>query len=303
MIAAPHDARARARGAVLAAAVLFGTTGTVAALGAQDASPLAVGAARVVIGGALLLLVAHRLGELRPARGLPRAAILIGALGVAGYQLCFFAAVDLTGVAIGTLVAIGSGPPLTGAVGLLRGQRPERRWVVATGLAIVGCALLLVPGGDVEVDAGGVVLALGAGASYTAYTLSSKALLDAGDTPAGAMARAFGLGGLLLLPVLPIAGTGWLTDPGGLATALYLGVVTTAIAYTLFARGLRELPPPTVVTLVLAEPVTATALGVVVLGERPGLSAAVGALLVLAGLMLLAAPGRSSAPNVPQYPL
>jgi DME family drug/metabolite transporter len=277
---------------VLAAAVLFGTTGTAQALGADDASPLSVGAVRVVIGGALLVLIAHRLGELRAPAGLPRRAIVLGALGVAGYQLCFFAAVKLTGVAIGTLVAIGSGPPLTGAVGLLRGQRPERRWAIATALAIAGCALLLIPGGDVEVDAAGVVLALGAGASYTAYTLSSKALLDAGDTPAGAMARAFGLGGLLLLPVLPLAGMSWLADPGGLATALYLGIFTTAIAYTLFARGLRELAPTTVVTLVLAEPVTATALGILVLGERPGVSAAIGALLVLAGLLLLAVPRR-----------
>jgi len=288
--AADHDPHARARGFVLAAAVLFGTTGTAQALGADDASPLSVGAVRVVIGGALLVLIAHRLGELRAPSGLPRRAIVLGALGVAGYQLCFFAAVKLTGVAIGTLVAIGSGPPLTGAVGLLRGQRPERRWAAATALAIAGCALLLLPGGDVEVDTGGVLLALGAGASYTAYTLSSKALLDAGDTPAGAMARAFGFGGLLLLPVLPIAGMSWLADPGGLATALYLGIVTTAIAYTLFARGLRELAPTTVVTLVLAEPVTATALGVLVLGERPGITAAIGALLVLAGLLLLALP-------------
>ncbi len=295
MTPASHGEHARARGLVLAAAVLFGTTGTARALGADDASPLSVGAARVVIGGALLVLVAHRLGELRAPAGLPRRAIVLGALGVAGYQLCFFAAVKLTGVAIGTLVAIGSGPPLTGAVGLLRGRRPERRWAIATALAIAGCALLLLPGGDVEVDAGGVLLALGAGASYTAYTLSSKALLDAGDTPAGSMARAFGLGGLLLLPVLPLTGIGWLGHPGGLATALYLGVVTTAVAYTLFARGLRELAPTTVVTLVLAEPVTATALGILVLGERPGFSAAIGALLVLAGLLLLAVPRRGAA--------
>ncbi len=285
----------RARSLVLAAAVLFGTTGTARALGAQDASPLAVGAARVVIGGGLLVAVAAYLGELRPVPGLPRRAMLIGALGVAGYQLCFFAAVKLTGVAVGTLVAIGSGPPLTGAVLLLRGQRTERRWVVATALAIAGCALLLLPGGDAQVDAGGVALALGAGASYTAYTLASKALLDAGDTPAGAMARAFGLAGLVLLPVLPLAGIGWLAHPGGMATALYLGVVTTTVSYTLFARGLRELPPPTVVTLVLAEPVTATVLGVVALGERPGVSAAIGGLLVLSGLLVLATARPSSA--------
>ena len=66
----------------------------------------------------------------------------------------------------------------------------------------------------------------------------------------------------------------------------------------LFARGLRHLPAGEVATLTLAEPVTATALGVVVLGERPGAIAALGVLLVLAGLAVLAAPRRAGAKEV-----
>ena len=297
---AVHDGRARVL--VLAAAVLFGTTGTARALGAPDAAPVAVGAARVVLGGALLALLARGSGELRTTAPLPRAAVIVAALGGAGYQLCFFAAVKLTGVAIGTLVAIGSGPPLAGAAELARGRRPERGWAAAATLAVAGCALLLLAGGDAEVDPAGVALAVGAGACYTAYTLAAKALLEAGDTPAGAMARAFGLGGLLLVPVLAIAGVDGLTSAGALATVAYLGVATTAVAYTLFGRGLRELAPPTVVTLVLAEPLTAAALGVIVLGERPGPLAAAGALLVLGGLALLG-PRRGPRPAAPDLPL
>ena len=41
------------RVAVLLAAVLFGTTGTAQALGPDGAAPLTVGAARIVVGGAL----------------------------------------------------------------------------------------------------------------------------------------------------------------------------------------------------------------------------------------------------------
>ena len=75
-----------------------------------------------------------------------------------------------------------------------------------------------------------------------------------------------------------------------MAVALYLGLVTLALSYWLLARGLRGLPASTVVTLGLAEPVTATLLGLVVLGERlHGLSAA-GIVLVFAGLLVLAAP-------------
>ena len=71
---------------------------------------------------------------------------------------------------------------------------------------------------------------------------------------------------------------------------MYLGALPTALAYVLFASGLRRLPTATVTTLVLAEPVVATLLAVAVLGERLGLVAGLGCLTVLGALVLLAAP-------------
>jgi DME family drug/metabolite transporter len=102
------------------------------------------------------------------------------------------------------------------------------------------------------------------------------------------MAIAFGGGALLLVPVLVLADMDWLTSAGGVALAGWLGVVPTALAYLLFARGLRRLPASEVATLTLAEPVTAALLGAIVLGERPGAVAAAGMLVVLAGLAVLA---------------
>jgi DME family drug/metabolite transporter len=72
--------------------------------------------------------------------------------------------------------------------------------------------------------------------------------------------------------------------------ALFLGAVPTALAYVLFARGLKHLAPGETATLTLAEPLTAAALGVLALGERPGPVGLAGAGLVLAGLLVLAAP-------------
>ena len=69
----------------------------------------------------------------------------------------------------------------------------------------------------------------------------------------------------------------------------------TALAYVLFARGLRHLPAGEAATLTLAEPLTATALGALVLGERPGAVALAGVALVLAGLAALAAPAARRA--------
>jgi DME family drug/metabolite transporter len=282
--------RGRAERFVLLSAVLFGTTGTAQALGPDGTTPLTVGAARIAVGAVALVVVAMATGALRDGRRWARLPTLVAVVGVAAYQLCFFAAVDATGVALGTVVALGSGPAFAGLFGLLlRRERPPRRWALATTLAVAGAALLVLAGGDAaNVDPGGVALALGAGASYGMYTVTSKTLIEAGHAPAAVMAVAFVGGAILLAPVLAFGDTAWLAEPGGIALALYLGLIPTALAYGLFARGLEHLPAASVATLTLAEPLTAATLGVVVLGERPGAIAALGAVLVLSGLLVLA---------------
>jgi DME family drug/metabolite transporter len=193
-------------------------------------------------------------------------------------------------VAVGTIVALGSAPALAGALEwLLHGRRPSSRWAAATGLAMIGVTLLATAGGgEAGISLPGVALAIVAGASYATYTLSAKRLLDDGHAPESVMAAAFGLGAAALLPVLLLTGAGWLVTADGLALALFLGVVPTAVAYVLFARGLQGLSASETATLTLAEPVTAAVLGVGVLGEAVSGVSALGATLVLAGLVVLA---------------
>ena len=281
---------------VLLAAVCFGTTGTAQALG-PEAAPLTVGATRIAVGGVLLLLVAQAIPK-APAPW-PRRELIVIAAAVAIYQLAFFAAVDRTGVAVGTVVALGSAPALAGVAGLLLDAEPlTRRWVEATALAGAGVGLLVLGGGGASVDPLGVVLAVTAGAGYATYAVLAKRLLRAGHAPERVMAASFSLGALLLAPVLIAGDLTWLTTGDGIAMALFLGAVPTALAYVLFARGLRRLTPAETATLTLAEPLTATGLGILLLGERPGAVAGVGAALVLAGLLALAVPERRRAPRL-----
>lgn len=273
---------------VLLASLCFGTTGTAQALGPAGLSPAGVGAARILVGGALLVLVAL-VGD--GLRGLPRRPLILAALAVATYQLAFFAAVADTGVAVGTIVALGSAPALAGALEWMVERRaPTRAWALATALACCGVAMLALTGADASISAGGIVLALIAGASYAGYTYSAKQMLHAGHSPETVMAGAFGLGAVALLPVLFITGAGWLATTDGLLLAVFLGIVPTAGAYLLFARGLKRLSAAETATLTLAEPLTATLLGVIVLSETLNAPAAVGAALILSGLLVLAAP-------------
>ncbi|GAW68450.1 transporter [Geoanaerobacter pelophilus] len=272
---------------VLAAGVLWGTSGTSQALAPAGVSPWSLGALRLLVGGAALMLLAFLRGGLGTGRWPLRATFLAGAF-VAAYQLSFFTAVSRTGVAVGTLVAIGSSPVLAGVLGLIfRGERPGRAWGAATVLALAGCGLLVGGGGAIAVDIVGILLALGAGLSYACYTMSIKVLLP-GRSSEAVMAVVFSLGALLLSPILFVSNLQWLAQPSGIAVVLYLGVVVTALSYWLFARGLRSVPVASAVTLSLAEPLVAALLGILFLGERLTPLALCGIPLLFAGLAVLA---------------
>jgi DME family drug/metabolite transporter len=277
----------QARLQILLAALLFGTTGTAQALG-PVAPPLAVGAARVAIGGALLAALAAWRGELaglRPAAPL----LLLGGAGVALYQVSFFAAVRDTGVAVGTVVAIGAAPVVAGLLEwCVEGARPGRRWVCATLLAASGVALLTLTAGERSSGSPlGIGLSLVAACGYASYAVLSRRLLRIGHAPGGVMGAAFGIGALVLVPVLLAGDTGWLATPSGAGLALYLGVLPTAGAYLLYARGLRHARAAEAATIGLAEPVTAAILSALLLGERLSSAGLAGGCLVLAGLAAL----------------
>jgi DME family drug/metabolite transporter len=278
---------------ILAAGVLWGTTGTAQALAPAGAQPLTVGALRLAIGGLTFLGLALGRRAFTGGGPWPLRSTVAAALFTALYQLTFFAAVAKTGVAVGTIVGIGSAPVAAGILGrLLHGEVLSRRWVLATTLAIGGCTLLaLSGGGTVRIDPLGIALALGAGASYAGYTLAVKNLLP-GRSPDAVMAVVFCLGALLLAPFLFTGELGWLLQARGLAVALHLGVVATALSYWFFARGLTTVPVSTAVTLSLVEPLTAALLGVTLLGEKLTPIALCGIVLIFSGLVVLAWSGR-----------
>jgi DME family drug/metabolite transporter len=289
-----------ARVLVLLSAVCFGTTGTAQALG-PDAAPITVGAVRIAIGGALLLLVARAFPK--GAATWPKRELAVIAAAIAVYQLAFFAAVDRTGVAVGTVVALGSAPAIAGVAGrLVDGEPLTGRWGAATALACGGVLLLVLGGGGASVDALGIILAVVSGTGYATYTVLAKRMLRLGHAPERVMAASFSLGAVLLVPVLVLGDLSWLGSGDGIAMAVFLGAIPTALAYILFARGLRHLTPGETATLTLAEPLTATGLGVLALGERPGAVAAIGAGLVLAGLLALALPAVRRAPKLAGAP-
>jgi DME family drug/metabolite transporter len=213
----------------------------------------------------------------------------------------------MTGVAIGTVVAIGSAPVFTGALSRLTGgPRLDVRWMAATAAAVAGCVVLVTGGqaggvGAGGVGAGGVGLALAAGCCYAIYAVAASRLIRAGNSETAVMGLLFGGAAVLLAPVLAAGSPGWLLTARGLALIAYLGVVTTALAYLFYGRGLRTVSAPVAVTLGLAEPVVAAILGLVVLGERLTITDFVG--LALVGLALATLVGARAPVAPPRSPV
>ncbi|WP_336880152.1 DMT family transporter [Rhodococcus globerulus] len=281
--------------AVVSAAVLFGTTGTAQALASEslgyDLDPLAVGSARVVLAGLILAAFAYARGGLGFARSTSRPAIL-GGFGVAAYQLGFFTGVQAAGVAAGTMIALGSGPAFTGVLQyLVDRRRPGPLWFHSTLVAVAGMTLIVAgqPGDGSSNVLAGAVPALIAGLGYAIYTVAGAHMITAGVSTQGAMGQMFGIGGILLLPILIWQWPGGLDTGAGATAVVYLVVVPTVLAYLLFAAALRHLNPATVATLTLLEPVVAAILGAVVLGETITTVAMLGMATVVAALGLLTA--------------
>lgn len=291
-------------GLVLGGAALFGTVGTAEVLG--PVVPAAgLGAGRLLVAAALLLALAVAGGHAAALPGCLRSASTLWAgLGQACFNVCFLAAMLQAGVAVGTLVAIGATPIITG----LLTRQVSRRWLVATGVAVAGLVLLV--GGQavgrsvLQPSVLGIGLALGASASYATYIIAGNAAVARGLPTTPYLAATFGVSAVLTLPLLAFGDTDWMARASAWLLVGYLAVVPTVVAYSLFNRGLRGVRSATASTLGLLEPVVAALLATLVLGERLSAVAVAGAALILVGLVLIvrSSAGMTESPGVRAIP-
>jgi DME family drug/metabolite transporter len=275
---------------VVAGAALFGTIGTARVLG-PDADAASVGALRLAVAALVLLGLAASADSARLRRAFRIPAVWIAGLAQAAFNLTFLNAVVHAGVAIGTLVAIGCTPILTG----LLSRHLTAPWAAATGMAIVGLVLLLSDGLGDEVSWRGLGFALGASASYATYIVASARDAAPADTTSR-LAAIFTIAALALLPALLVTSLDWVSSRGGVLMTAYLALVATVLAYGLFNRGLSSVPAGTAATLGLTEPLVAAVLGVVVLDEHLSPVSWFGAIIVLVALALMIRTTQQQSP-------
>jgi len=206
--------------------------------------------------------------------------------------LAFYSGMAMAGIALGNVIALGLGP-LTAALlewGVDR-RRPSLSWWIASLVALSGIALMAsatveLGGGRVGNVALGVGLAALAGLAYGTYTYVFGKLADRGHTPRAVAGGVFGAGAPALLLVMFLTGAPLVATPERVGLVAYLVLGPMVIAYLAFTAALRTLRASTVATIALVEPVIATALAVLLVGEVLGLSAVVGIVLVLVSLVV-----------------
>ncbi|MFC8762802.1 DMT family transporter [Streptomyces sp. NPDC057193] len=294
---------------LIVAGIAWGTAGAAASLifRISDMGPLALSFWRC-LGGLALLLGALALRPRREAaratgepRGRRTARILATGIGLTVFQSAYFAAVQATGLAVGTVVTLGAGPVLI-ALGarLTMGERLGRGGVAAVTGALAGLVVLVLGGGATEVRPLGVVLAVVSAAGYAAITLLTR-WLGRGGGRTDALATTtwtFAIGAVGLLPAALAEGLVPHTDApvSVLLLLVYVAAVPTALAYALYFAGAAVVRAATVSVIMLLEPVSAAVIAVSLLGERLTVAVVFGTLLLLAAVTGLAcAEARTAA--------
>lgn len=288
-----HDTR-NGTAIVALTGVIFATSFVGTAFALRSFTPLTVAMWRGTGGAlALLALMALRRREsFRAIRRLPRQSIghlvILGVLAGPVFGVGMSAAVAATGATVTAFVA-GLYAVLAAVLSTVILREPLNR-LAATGfvLALLGTALLA----DLQVGAGsiaGIGFGLGAAVAYALFLVFSRRWGPRGPLPGDVVSLAVMLAGALVLApaallleparILPAS-----SDPLAVASLAWLAVGPSALANLLIQAGVRLIPARRVSALLLINPLTATLLAAVLLGERPTLGQALGGVLVVAGI-------------------
>lgn len=284
-------------GYVLIAAILWGTTGTAATF-APEVGPLAIGAVAMGFGGLLqTLIAAKKIKKDWQKIKSSRFFLIIGGLSVAIYPLSFYASMHLAGVTIGTAISIGSAPLFSALIEFKFDKQPlSRQWAVGAALGIIGMLLLSIAesrpshpsnGGHSLV---GIILGLIAGITYALYSWSARKMMQKGIAAKSAMGGIFGLGGILLMPILLATGAPLLNSWLNASVGIYMALVPMFIGYICYGAGLAIIKASTATTITLVEPVIAALLAVTLVGEQLLVLGWVGIGLIIFCLMIITLP-------------
>lgn len=271
---------------VFLGALFFSGSGTIQSFAPSEATAFILGALRLLAAGIFLIVWCWAKNLLHPLQNTNKFKVLLSALALAGFQLSFFLGVRSAGVAVGTVVTIGTTPIMAAVFGLLFFREiPQKSWYVSTAIAILGLVLLNI--NDINTfKISSILFPIMAGTIYAFYLSQSKELLQK-SRPEIIMTWLFILSSLVLLPLWFIFPCAWVLTPRGMLIALGLGVITTAIPYCLVMAGLKNCDTAKAATLSLGEPLGAAILGFTLLREPINIMSFFGVITIFISVLVL----------------
>lgn len=296
-------------------AFTFGMSGPFAkALIEAGWSPTAAVTARLA-GGALVMAIFASVVKpdwFREAMQHGKTVVAYGLIPIAGAQLCFYNAVAHLSVAVALLLEYTAPILVVGWIWATTGCRPGNKTLAGVTLAVAGIMLVLGlfrDGGlsGAHINAVGVAWALAAAVCAACYFMMSDEVTADGSglnsvtlAAGGLIVGAAAVGLLGLTGVMPLTFTANNTVLAGMTMSwimpvVALGVISTAIAYTLGISGVARLRPSFASLVGLGEVMFAVLSAWVLLGEALTLAQAVGGAVVLLGLALARQGDRSVA--------
>lgn len=217
--------------------------------------------------------------------------------------LLFFFAVRQTSVAIAMFLLFLM--PVWVALIAPRVFHSPREPVVwpALALALTGLVVILVPdllGEGLRVSLVGLVAALFTGFGYATYTISVKGLTRIVAPSTISMAEAAG-DTLLVLPLAlwQFNSTGYEMTGRAWVAAIVMGVVCTAVAYTLWIEGTKRVRVEHVTVLGYVEPVAGPLYAIFLVGQMPTVWTVIGGALILGAGLLVIVFGRGEGEAAP----
>jgi drug/metabolite transporter (DMT)-like permease len=276
---------------LFAAAAIWGGMYVVSKAVLAYIPPLTLLALRLAIGGLVLLAVIRALGMSWPGRADRGEMALLGFVGFGVSLAAQFIGTHLSTAAHGAVLTSVTPAFILVFAAVWLGERLTARTAAAVAVATAGALLVIEQPGGFALEARtfwGDILLLAAGVSWALYTVLSRRAAHR-HPPAVTTAAATLWGLLFLLPWLPLELRDWTWAPLPAAVwwgVLYLGVVSTALAFWLWNTGFTLMQAGTASLFFFAQPLVGAVLGWLLLGERLGSRFLAGSLILIAGGIL-----------------
>ena len=282
----------------IGAGFCWGTFGIARALGPENATSISAAGFRLSFAALGLIFLAWKTGafkEAGPIKNWPLKSMGICGIGLGGFTYLYLESMYRAGVSIGAPVSCASIPIISMLLEMVIYKKKPTAWqLLGMVIAIIGMTLASYAP-DEQIDPAtrlsGVFYAVASGFVFAAYSLSIQAntqkfprlMVQANVFTAGAI--------FMLTWALLKTDCSWILSGQGLASALWLGLISGVLGYWLYIKSMNYIPISIATTLSMVEPLTGTILGIFILNESTDQMKMIGLVILFIGILIV---GRAS---------